>query len=161
MISLITAFGSNKVIGKNGGLPWYIPEDFKWFKQHTKGKIVVMGRKTYESIGKPLPYRTNVIMSNSMPLYYDEPQGYSVTRSVDDVLKRWGHCHEVVFIGGAGIYKLAIPIVSRMYITQIYHDFDGDTFFPEYNENEWEPEQIVNSENDQYKYDFKILKRRQ
>lgn len=128
MISLIVAMDYNGLIGKGNGLPWHIPADMKHFKKITTGKTVVMGEKTYESIGKALPNRENVVACLS-GLSYD---GATTITDLKTYLQSISEEKEVIVIGGATIYKLAEPFVDRLYITQIAAKYVGDVYFPKY-----------------------------
>jgi len=141
MINIIVAMGENRVIGKEGKLPWRLPEDLKHFKEKTTGHTVIMGRKTFESIGKPLPERANVVITRHIHLIPKEflGPGFVLTNSLDwtlEVEKRLGN--EVWIIGGAEIYRQTIDKADMLYVTLINHDFDGDAYFPEINEAVWE-----------------------
>lgn len=134
MLSLIVAMSTNRVIGINNSLPWHLPNDLKYFKQATMGKPIVMGRNTFESIGKPLPGRRNIVISRN-PDY--QPEGVDVVRSLDEAI-RLGEdiClvdgqEEVMIIGGAQIYSLALERADRLYITHVDAEIEGDAFFPE------------------------------
>lgn len=135
MISLISAMGRNRVIGINNALPWRLPADLKHFKQVTLGKPVLMGRKTYESIGKPLPGRTNIIISSGR--HYQAP-GCIVVHSIEAALAAAGDHAEVMVIGGASFYQQLLPRADRLYLTLIDEDFDGDAWFPEIHEAQWQ-----------------------
>lgn len=135
-ISLIAAVAADNVMGNQGTLPWPpIKEDFAWFKSHTKGKPVIMGRKTWDSLPaafKPLPGRRNIVISRSIKTL----KGAEVFSSVADAVAA---CHEpeVMVIGGAEIYAQALPLAHRLYLTFIDADYVGDTFFPEWNPDSW------------------------
>lgn len=129
IISLISAMGRNRVIGINNTLPWRLPADLKHFKQITLGKPVLMGRKTYESIGKPLPDRTNIIISGDSN--YQIP-GCSVVNSIDAALAAATGYEEIMVIGGAALYQQLLPRADRLYLTLIDENFNGDAWFPEY-----------------------------
>lgn len=134
MISLMVAHDPNRVIGKDNQLPWHIPEDLAYFKKHTVGKGMVMGRNTYESIGRPLPKRRNIVVTRN-PSYKIE--GADVVRSLEQAVKIAEEVHEeVMVIGGEQIFRTVLPIADRLYITLIKKPFEGDTFFPEYGD-EW------------------------
>jgi dihydrofolate reductase len=138
-ISLIAAQAQNRVIGKNNDLPWKLPDDMKFFMQTTKGHHVIMGRKNYDSLHekfKPLPHRTNIVVTRQKD--FPAP-GCIVVHSVEDALKiaRENLEKEIFVIGGAEIYKLALPQANRIYLTEIKASIDGDTYFPEFNKNEW------------------------
>ncbi len=136
-LSIIVAVSRNGVIGSQNNIPWYLPADLKRFVELTKGHTVVMGRKTFESIvkklGHPLKGRRNVILSKS-GIKYD---GCEVISSWEDVLKLVNKDGEVFVIGGGELYNLALPYVSRLYITEIDAEFDGDVFFPKVDLKDW------------------------
>lgn len=132
--SMIAAVGRNGEIGINNKLPWDIPEDMKRFREVTRGHTVIMGRKTHESIGRPLPNRTNIVISMD-PEY--KAQGCVVVNSVEDALLRSKNDGEVFVIGGGHIYEAALPYVDRIYLTEINADFSADTYFPKFDRNEW------------------------
>ena len=134
-ISIIVAAATNNVIGRDGELPWRLPEDLKRFKQLTIGKPVIMGRLTYESIGKPLPDRRNIILSARKGLNID---GCEVVDTPDAAIRLAGDAEEVMVIGGGGVYSAMLPMADRIYMTRIDATFDGDTFFPELNDDEWQ-----------------------
>ena len=155
-ISLIAAVSKNGVIGENNSLIWKIPEDMKRFRQLTTGKPVIMGRKTFESIGKPLPNRTNVIITRDKNY---NAEGCVVVHSVDEALKAAKGAEEVMVIGGAQIYSQFLPIADKMHLTFIDKDFEGDAYFPEYNQNEWKETFREEHQNEQFKYSFVNLER--
>lgn len=135
MISLMVAHDPNGVMGVNNDLPWHIPEDLKYFKETTMGKAMVMGRKTYESIGRPLPGRLNIVITRN-PDY--QAEGVEVVQSLDKAIEiAREYAEEVMIIGGAEIFKLSMPLADRLYITEVHEEYDGDTFFPSYQED-WE-----------------------
>ncbi|RDL42810.1 type 3 dihydrofolate reductase [Marinomonas piezotolerans] len=134
MLSLIVAMSTNRVIGVNNALPWHLPNDLKYFKQVTMGKPIIMGRNTYESIGRPLPGRRNIVITRN-PDY--QAEGIDVVSSLEEAIKLGediclidGH-EEVMVIGGAQIYELALPRADRLYITHVDTHLEGDAFFPE------------------------------
>jgi dihydrofolate reductase len=127
-LSIIVAMANNRVIGTRGQLPWHIPEDLKRFKRLTMGHPIVMGRKTFESIGRPLPGRENVVLTRN-PSF--RPAGVTVLHDFGGWTGRFGDA-EVFVIGGADLFRLALPLASRLYLTQIDRDFEGDTRFPEF-----------------------------
>jgi dihydrofolate reductase len=134
MISLIVAHDSNRVIGKDNELPWHLPEDLGYFKKMTMGKAMVMGRKTYESIGRPLPGRLSIVVTRN-PDYTAE--GVVVVNDLKvGIEKAKAYAPEVMIIGGAEIFNMVMEIADRLYITLIKAEFEGDTFFPSY-EDEW------------------------
>lgn len=135
-LSIIAAMSENKVIGKNGKLPWRLSEDLKRFKQLTLDKTVIMGRKTYESIGKPLGERLNIVITRQ--------QGYVAPRclvwnSLTDFLTRIPIKEEVMILGGSEIFAEAMPFVNKMYITEVHTKIEGEVCFPEFDLNEWKP----------------------
>jgi dihydrofolate reductase len=138
---MIVAVAENGVIGRNNALPWYLPNDLKYFKQTTMGKPVIMGRKTYESIGKPLPGRTNIVITRQADY---QPEGVKVVSSVEAARElAESVClidgqEEAMIMGGAEIYALALPHTDRLYLTEVHADVDGDAFFPEYDKSLWQ-----------------------
>ncbi len=141
IISIITAADEDNVIGLGNTLPWDMPADLKYFQEKTKGQIVVMGRKTLESIveklGHPLPNRRNVVITSQGSMYADD---IDQVASLDEAitLAEDAKAEEVFIIGGEQIYNLAIGLANRIYLTRIHHKFEGDKFFPRMEENEWE-----------------------
>ena len=133
MISLISAMDRNNTIGRNNKLPWHLPEDLAYFKKITSGHTVIMGRKTFESIGKPLPNRNNIVLSRKLDFF---AEGCIVFSSVEECLKYVGE-DEAFVIGGAEIYKEFLPFSRKLYITLIDEIFEGDAFFPEIDYSEW------------------------
>ncbi len=128
LISLIAAMADNRVIGIANKLPWKLPADMKWFRQHTLGKPIVMGRKTFESFGaKPLPGRTNIVVTSDVNY---RAAGSIVAHSIDDALRFAGDVPEVMIIGGATFYAQTLPRAQRIYLTVVHHAFDGDAWFP-------------------------------
>ncbi|MGG4450158.1 dihydrofolate reductase [Brevibacillus porteri] len=123
MISLIVAYARNQVIGKDGDMPWHLPADLKNVKELTTGKTIVMGRKTFESIGKPLPNRRNVVLTRSQDF---QPEGVDVVHTKEEVLAMG----DVIIFGGSEIYRQFLDVVDRLYITEIDLETEGDTFFP-------------------------------
>jgi len=133
-ISIIAAMGRNRAIGKDGGLPWRLPADMKFFKSKTMGHHVIMGRRTWEEVGRPLPGRTNIVISRSAAF---TAEGAVAVPSLDEALKSAKGDDEAFIVGGALIYELALPVADRMYLTLIDQEFDADTFFPPFDEDEW------------------------
>jgi dihydrofolate reductase len=133
--AIIVAMDKNRVIGKEGEMPWDIPEDLKNFRRLTMGNVIVMGRKTHESIGTVLDGRENVVLSRNQD--YDS-EDITLLTSVDQVLERFsGEDRKVYIIGGGEIYRQFLPHVANLYITFIEHQFDGDTYFPKIDGSEW------------------------
>jgi len=130
-ISLIAACSENRVIGKEGKIPWHIADDFRRFKERTLGHVIIMGRKTYESIGRPLPGRTNIVITRDSGR---EILGCLVVSSFAEAFEKAGELEneEVFVIGGGQIYTEALPLADRLYLTLVHAIMDGDAFFPEY-----------------------------
>jgi dihydrofolate reductase len=128
MISLIAAVSENGIIGVDNKLPWYIPEDLKRFKKLTRGNVVIMGRKTYESIGKPLPDRVNIIVSRNKNLHIP---GCLVVSSIAQAIKKAGNDKDIFIIGGGEIYNSGIVYAKRIWLTKVHQEVEGDTKFPE------------------------------
>lgn len=137
IISIIAAVAKNNVIGKNNSLVWHMPADLKYFKETTSGHYIIMGRKTFESFGKPLKNRTHIIVTRNKEYSYP---GCHIAHNIDDAIKiaKENNQEEVFVLGGAEIYRQSIGLSDKLYITEIKEYFDGDTFFPIINENEWE-----------------------
>ncbi len=127
-ISIIAAMTNNHVIGKNNALPWHLPADLKHFKNITMGKPIIMGRKTFESIGKPLPGRQNIILTRDKNYHID---GCTIIHSLDE-LQSCTNAAEIFVIGGAEIYKQLLPLTQKLYLTFIDTEIDGDSYFPEW-----------------------------
>lgn len=137
-ITLVAAIASNNVIGKENSLPWNIPEDLKRFKQMTSGHTILMGRKTFDSIGRPLPNRQNIVMTKDENF---EREGIKVINDFDEALELIKESNEDVFvIGGSKIYELFEPVANSLAITRILKDFEGDAFFPDINWDLWQIE---------------------
>lgn len=132
-ISLIAAISENRVIGKEGKIPWHLSDDFRRFKERTMGHVIIMGRKTHESIGRPLPGRTNIIITRDTAREFP---GCVVARSLEEALSkaREVEVEEVFICGGGQIYAEALPLADRLYLTVVHAIIDGDAFFPEYAE---------------------------
>lgn len=159
MISVIVAVAENGVIGDKNTLLWHISEDLRNFKRVTSGHPVVMGRKTYDSLGRPLPNRTNVVITRQNI----EIDGCEVVHSLEEALSKFSAEEEVFVIGGAQIYAEALPIADRFYLTRVHHAYEGDTSFPAWNENEWslvESERFERGEKYEYPFTIEIYDRR-
>lgn len=153
MISLIVAHDLNQVIGKDNKMPWHIPSELAYFKEKTMGKAIVMGRNTFESIGRPLPGRLNVVITRNTSYQHE---GVTVVHSVEDGIAVAQNYHEeVMIIGGEQIFKKVLAYADVLYVTCIEHQFEGDTFFPPYG-NDWKlsssSETISTDDGLQYKY---------
>ena len=134
-INLIVAQSNNHVIGRDGGMPWHLPRDLKWFKSHTSGHPVIMGRNTYQSIGKALPNRRNIVISSADPGLFPDAE---TIRSLDEALMAVQEAEHVFIIGGGQLYKTAMSLADRLIVTHIDTNIDdGDTFFPPIRSDEW------------------------
>ncbi|MBT3918533.1 MAG: dihydrofolate reductase [Nitrosomonadales bacterium] len=133
-ITIIVAVSENLVIGHRNTLPWHISEDLKNFKKITLNHSVIMGRKTFESIGKPLKYRRNIVISRNKNL---QVSGVEIVSSLDDAICLAKSEDEVFIIGGEQIYEIALPIATNMFITKVHSTIEGDAFFPNFDENQW------------------------
>jgi dihydrofolate reductase len=159
MISLIAAIGKNRELGFKNKLPWHLPDDLKHFREITTGHAVVMGRRTFESIGKPLPNRKNIVMARSLDF---EAPGFLVAHSFGEVLALAGNDTEVFVIGGAETYATALPVAKRMYLTFVDAEVPADSFFPDFNEAEWREissEHHPADDRHPYSFTFKIFER--
>lgn len=161
-ISIIAAMDRNRVIGRNNQMPWYLPADFKYFKRITLGKPIIMGRKTYDSIGHPLPGRRNIIISHNAHLQIPDCE---VLPSLEKALKLFEYKNknedEVFIIGGASLFEQALPFANRLYFTFIDGDFAGDTYFPEWQQKDWQEMNRDSHKADAsnpYNYHFVVLK---
>lgn len=173
-ISIIAAMGRNRELGFGNQLPWHLPDDLKRFKALTTGHVIVMGRKTYEAIGRPLPNRTNVVITRNKGF---SAHGCVVVNSMEDAIKTAetsrssvgansantaNSADEIFVIGGAEIYKLALPFANRMYLTHVDADMNADVYFPEFNEKEWrivKTEPHARDEKHPYSFVFKVYER--
>ena len=159
-VSIIVAMDRNGLIGKGNRLPWHLPADLKHFKQVTMGKPIVMGRKTHQSIGRPLPGRTNIVVTRD-PDYGAE--GCTVVNSLNEALSAAGEVEEVMIIGGATLYEQALPHTGRIYLTRVQAELDGDTWFPELREADWTVVAASDHDKDNknpFAYTFEILERK-
>ena len=157
MLSTIVAIANNNVIGKDNKLIWHLPEDLKRFKQITTGKNIIMGRKTFESLGRVLPNRKHIILCNDMEMDIDN-ENVEILDDISKLDKYINSGEENFVIGGATIYKLLMPYVNKLYITNINHDFEGDVYFPEIKETEWkEISKEKGLKNDENPYDYEYI----
>lgn len=161
MISLLVAMDKNRAIGVNNQLPWHLPEDLKVFKRITMGHPIIMGRKTHESIGRVLPGRENIVLTRKQN--YSAP-GCTIIHSVDDIKKLNAERkdEELFVIGGAELFNHVLDFSDRLYITLIEDEFEGDTFFPEINQNVWNlvsKEKGIKDEKNPYNYYFMIYEK--
>ncbi|MFD0868862.1 MULTISPECIES: dihydrofolate reductase [Paenibacillus] len=158
-LTLIAAMDRNRVIGRDNDIPWKLPKDQMFFRQTTMGHPIVMGRKNYESMGRPLPGRRNIVLTRN-PDYRAE--GCEVVASPEEALALVAADPEVFIIGGEEVYRLFLPYAHRLVLTMIDHEFGGDTFFPEVNEEEWKLISVtpgVTDERNPYRYDFHVYER--
>jgi dihydrofolate reductase len=158
-LSIIVAMDDNQLIGQNNTLPWHLPADLRYFKKITTGKTVLMGRKTYTSIGKPLPKRRNIVVSRSFGFV---AEGCEVVGSIEDALRLTENDEEVMVMGGASFYEQMLPMTDRLYITEIEGKFEGDTYFPKYSTDEFSEisrESHTPDEKNQHTYHFTVLQR--
>jgi dihydrofolate reductase len=159
-ISLIAALARNRVIGRNNQLPWRLSADLQHFKTLTMGKPIIMGRKTFESIGKPLPGRTNIVLTRERQFL---AQGCVVVHDIDQALQVAAESDEVMIIGGANLYRQFLPRADRLYLTEVKAEVTGDTWFPDLDITGWtETERVSHQadEKNEYDYDFVILDRK-
>ncbi|WP_059105877.1 dihydrofolate reductase [Shouchella shacheensis] len=155
MISFVYAMDQERAIGKNNELPWYLPADLRHFKQVTTGHTIVMGRKTYQSIGKPLPNRKNVVLTRDANF---TAEGVKVIHSKKELLDLASSEEETFVIGGAELFKLLWDVSDKQYVTVIEHVFDGDTFAPGIDERKWELVESVRGtmdEKNRYPHEFR------
>jgi dihydrofolate reductase len=134
MIAIVVAMDKNRVIGRNNKIPWHISEEIKNFKRLTTGTTVIMGRRTFESIGKPLPDRNNIVISSSMP----PTAGVDVCKTFEEgIIKAKSYGKDVFIIGGGTVYEQAMSLADKMYVSYVKGEHDGDVYFPEFDEKEW------------------------
>jgi len=133
-VTLIVAVADNGVIGRGNALPWHLPEDLKRFKRITMGKPIVMGRKTFESIGKPLPGRMNIVMTRGSDY---RREGVTVVHDVEGALAAAGMAEEIMIIGGADLFRLFLPAATRAHVTRVHGDVTGDVYWSELDAAEW------------------------
>ncbi|KPH74764.1 dihydrofolate reductase [Oceanobacillus caeni] len=157
MISLLVAMDKNHVIGANNDLPWHLPKDLKFFKEKTTGNTIIMGRKTFDSIGKALPNRRNVVITKKGSHF---PENIEVITDIDTVVK-WNEENpdeEFFVIGGRNIFNQVLPLADRMYITWIEEEFAGDTYFPAFSDSDWVLTTKVKGDKDEKNpYDYYFL----
>lgn len=153
-VSIIVAVANNGVIGKDNQLIWHLPADLKYFKNLTTGHHIIMGRKTFESIGKPLPNRTSIIITSNKN-YHQE--GCLVANSLEEAIAKVKYDEELFIIGGGTIYEQALPIADKLYVTEVHANIEGDVFFPEIHSNIWEKtseEKHEANEKNKHNYSF-------
>lgn len=153
--SLVVARARNGVIGRDNALPWRLPADLAYFKQVTLGHPIIMGRRTWESIGRPLPGRRNIVVSRN-PRY--EAPGATVVSSLEEAWRAAGEAEEACVIGGTSLFAEALPTADRIHLTEVEADVPGDTFFPEFDRSEWtEREVLAHPRDERHQYPFRIV----
>ena len=159
MISIIVAASSNDVIGVQGELPWRLSDDLKRFKARTLGKPIVMGRRTFESIGRPLPGRRNIVLARRRDF---AAEGCEVVSSPAGALQVAGGVAEIVIIGGSEIYGLFLPKANRLYLTRVHAEIEGDAYFPAVDEDDWrliDCEAVAASDVNEFAFEFRTYER--
>ena len=159
ILSMIAAHANNRVIGKDNDMPWYLPADLAYFKKTTLGKSIIMGTRTYESIGRPLPGRKNIVISRDGDY---KATGVEVVNSVKAALALVSDCEEVMVIGGGAIYQHCLVAAQRLYITHIEADIAGDTYFPEYDLKVWKKVSSTlhpSDDKNPYQLDFSVYEK--
>lgn len=164
ILSIIVAMADNRVIGMNNQMPWHMPADLAWFKKNTLNKPVIMGRKTFESIGRPLPNRHNIVISRQAESNTSINANVSWVKSIDEAISiiNQQQVEEAFIIGGGNIYQQVLPLVNRLYLTHIDAKLTGDTYFPDYLQTSWQQIYSENHKADDkncYDYQFEILQR--
>ncbi len=153
-ISLIVAVSTNNVIGAQGDLPWRLPADLKRFKALTMGKPIIMGRLTWESIGRPLPGRRNIVITRNKDF---DAEGCAVVASPAEALRAAGDVDEIMIIGGGQIYDLFLPKAGRLYLTRVHTEIDGDAWFPDVDSESWELKSLEShAAGDANEFDFEF-----
>ena len=159
-VSFVVAMARNRVIGRNNTLPWRLSEDLKRFKATTMGKPILMGRRTFESIGKPLPGRANLVLTRDRAW---QANGVLTVGSIEEALERSRRAPELAVIGGAEVFRLALPVTDLIYLTRVEADVEGDTYFPEIDPREWTEDVVTTypaDEKNQYPTTYLTLRRR-
>jgi dihydrofolate reductase len=158
-VILVVAMARNRVIGRNNGLPWHLPADLQHFKRTTMGKPILMGRRTFESIGKPLPGRTNLVLTRAAQ--WTSP-GVVTVHSIEEALQQSGAVPELAGIGGAQVFELLLPLAERIHLTRIDAEFEGDTWFPVLPQHSWQELDVQRrpaDERNPYDMEFVTLQR--
>ncbi len=161
IVSMIVAAAQNDVIGKENQLPWHMPADMKYFKQTTSGHCIIMGRKTFDALGKPLPNRTNIIITRQEDFSAEGCMVVNQLQQAIDYAKDHGET-ECFIIGGGDIFIQALVWTDKVYLTRIHHDFEGDTFFPALSKTDWK--EVLNDkhlpdEKNKFPYSFEVFER--
>ncbi len=162
-ISIVVAKGQNNVIGKENGLPWHLPSDLRHFKKTTSGHHVLMGRKTFESLGKPLPGRTHIVVTRDKA--YQVPSGHYVVNTIEEGINigKSKGLEKLFVLGGAEIYKVSLPYTDEMVITEVKASPEGDTYFPKVDMEKWEElsrEPVHKDSENEYAHDFVVYLRK-
>jgi dihydrofolate reductase len=156
-ISLIAAVAQNHVIGLNNDLPWHLPDDFAYFKRKTSHHPIIMGRKSLESLGKPLPNRTNIVITRNAEF---KAPGVTIVHTLKDAIEaaRSVNQEEIYVIGGAEVYALALPVATTLYLTEIYKAYEGDAYFPDFDKSEWaEVNRVPHSADERHEVGFDFV----
>jgi dihydrofolate reductase len=158
-LAIIVAMDEHRLIGKNNDLPWKLSADLQFFRRTTMGKPIVMGRNTHESIGRPLPGRQNIVITSQADY---QAEGCDVVNSLENALALCRDAEEVMVMGGASLYEQTVALADKLYLTRVHANLDGDTWFPEWSERDWqlissEPHQA--DEKNQYDYSFELYQR--
>ncbi|THB72839.1 MAG: type 3 dihydrofolate reductase [Gammaproteobacteria bacterium] len=157
-ISIIVALATNHVIGKNNQIPWHIPKDLQYFKRITMGKPMIMGRKNFESIGRPLPGRKNIILTRDKDY---KAEGCIITHSKEEAVAAADNAEEIMIIGGGAIYEMFLDEADMLYLTEIDSDVEGDVLFPKYDKTQWkEVSREAGEENLDWNYDYVVYNRK-
>jgi dihydrofolate reductase (trimethoprim resistance protein) len=159
-ISFIVAMDKNRVIDKDNDIPWRLPKDWQYVKKTTMGHPIILGRKNFESIGRVLPGRRNIVLTRDTGFTFE---GCEIAHSIEDVFELCKNEEEIFIFGGEQIYKLFLPYVNKMYITRIHHEFEGDTFFLEVHFDEWKEgsvEKGITDDKNPYVYYFHVYERK-
>lgn len=162
MLSIIVAVAENNVIGKDNQLIWHLPEDLKRFKQLTTGHTIIMGRKTFESLGRVLPNRKHIILCNDMEMKVED-ENVEILKDISMLKEYMDSDEENFVIGGATIYKLLMPYAKKLYLTLIHEEFEGDVYFPEIKQEEWQVigrEKGIRNEENPFDYEYITFSRR-
>ena len=154
--TLVLAMARNRVIGRDNQLPWRLPDEIAYFKKVTMGHPIVMGRRTYESIGKPLPGRMNIVVTRNRGF---AAPGCTVVGSLDEAWRAAGDADEVCVIGGTSLFRESLPIADRIHLTEVEAEVPGDTYFPEFDRTQWRETEIERHPADaRHAYPFRILR---
>ena len=165
-LAMIAAVAENNAIGINNKMPWYLPGDLRYFKAITMGKPIIMGRKTFDSLRKPLPGRTNIVITRDKNWHHE---GVKVVHSLDDAIDLAASIatingnEEIMVIGGEQIYRMAMDRADRLYLTRVYQSFEGDAFFPEIDESEWlevSRQDLCSEDKEPLKFSYLVLDRK-